>query len=180
MADTSRIKIKINGAEFEAEGTPEDVKAQYEAFVELMKAAPSPSAPPQPPPKAATPPDSGNGASEQSAPRSVAADFLNRIYDYRKDGTVTLKVLPKGQNRDADALLLLLYGYKQYKDADNVFGAQLMKAAKLSGIQVERIDRALAPHSSYLIRGGRKRSANYTLNNQGITAAEAITKTIFD
>jgi hypothetical protein len=131
----------------------------------------APAAPSTTPPTSAIPKSDAERAPD---------DVLSRLFNIGKDGVVSLKLLPKGTNRSADALLLLLYGYRRLKNADNIYGTQLMKAARVSGVLVERIDRSLSPHADFFMRGGRKRSANYTINNQGVTAAEAMIKTIFD
>jgi hypothetical protein len=41
--------------------------------------------------------------------------LLERVFDLRRDGIVILKVLPEGPAQCAHALLLLLYGYHQFK-----------------------------------------------------------------
>lgn len=178
MTDPHRIKIKINGAEFEAEGSSEDVKAQYQAFIDLMKMQPAAAPEPKKNPGDEVPLKE-TGAGIPGGDSGLSDELLARVFQVSKDGVVSLRVLPKSAQRDADALLLLVYGYKRLKNADNIFGTQLMKAAKFSGIQVDRIDRSFGSNGQYLIRGGRKRSANYTLNNLGISAAEDMVKMIF-
>jgi hypothetical protein len=170
MGDNHRIKVKIGNAEFEAEGGAEDVKAQYEAFLALLKSSPSTHSPPT------------TRDPEQERPDAASLDdaLLSRVFQTGKDGVVSLKVLPRSEQREADALLLLLFGYRRIQKVDNVFGTQLAKAARASGIGVERIDRTLDTHASLFIRGGRRRGAKYTLNNQGVAAAERLVRKIFD
>lgn len=165
----ARLKIKHGDAEFEAEGDPAEIQAQYAAFLDLLKLAPA-----QQTPKSNTPmPADGQGAGGEDR------ELLNRIFVTGKDGAVTLRVLPPGERRDADALLLLLYGAHRLGGMQNVFGAYLGKVARMSGVQIDRIDRVIDAHSQYFVRGGFKRGATYTLNNQGYLEAERIMKTVF-
>jgi hypothetical protein len=167
MADVRqhRIKLKIGDAEFDAEGDAEIVKSQFEQWLALVKDKPAAAA----------------ATAVQSQPAGGQTDaLLARVFAQRPDGTVTLKVLPKGKTRESDALLLLLYGYKRVKGTENIYGTQLMKAARFSGVQLERIDRTLNVHQQFFMRGGQRRSANYTLNNRGVARAEEIMAEIFE
>src|SRR5712671_5516030 len=56
MDQMHRIKMKIAGAEFEAEGDPEVIKQQFAEFMAVI--AKIPTAAPAPPSAAATPPPS--------------------------------------------------------------------------------------------------------------------------
>jgi hypothetical protein len=181
MADTHRIKIKLpNGAEFDAEGTAADVKAQYDAFLELMKAAPQ-----VPPPKPTIQqPDNGNRTQSPTPPLGDGPEpddaLMKRIFDISTDGLVSLKVLPRGDNAQAQGLLLLMYGYRRIAQNENPFAVTLARAATKSGIQYERLDRAMEPNTAFVRRGGVRRGATYTLNNQGIAHAAQIAMTLFD
>jgi len=165
----AKIKIKHGNSEFEAEGEPDDVRAQYEAFLAFAKAAPAAVVPAAPP------------VTPAAQPPLVALDsgLADRIFQKEKDGTVTLKVLPTGDRRASDAVLLLMYGAHRLGGVENVFGTQLAKAARISGVQIDRIDRTLEPHKALFVRGGLKRGATYTMNNQGYPEAEKIMQSIF-
>lgn len=179
MADNHRIKIKLpNGAEFDAEGSPADVKAQYEAFVELMKAAPAAVSTPAAP----LPPQENKGSSGITPGSSTEPDeaLIKRIFDLGTDGLISLKVLPHGDKAPADGLLLLLYGYRRIAQNENVFAVTLSRAATKSGIQFDRIDRTMDAHSAYVRRGGLRRGATYTLNNQGVAHAAQIAMTLLE
>lgn len=172
---TNRIKIKLpNGAEFEAEGSAEDVKAQYEAFMDMMKAAPV--APPAAVEPVKDPIKTNTAGQLQGEPDD---EFLKRIFDLGTDGLISLKVLPHGENAHSDGLLLLLYGYRRIPKTENVFAVTLSRAAAKSGIQFERLDRAMEQHAALVRRGGFKRGATYTLNNQGVARAAQIAMNIF-
>jgi hypothetical protein len=169
MANNHRIKIKLpDGSEFEAEGSPDDVKAQYDAFLDLMRATPKA-------PSADKKLGAGGGSIATGGGGGAPDDALmTRIFDRAEDGLISLKVLPPGENRQADGLLLLLYGYKRLAGTENVFAVTLSRAAKKSGILIDRTDRAMEPHKAYYGRGGVRRSATYTLNNQGVAFAERL------
>lgn len=172
MPGNYRLKITVGEDVFDAEGPEAAVKEQFAEFRSLVEERAKTQKPGNTP---ATP--EGNGARHAAPP---AGDLHSRVFQQSPDGTVSLKVLPKGKDKDADALLLILYGFQKLKGQDNIFGTRMSKAAQISGVSVSRIDKALERHSDYYIRGGQRRSANYTLNNQGITKAEEIMNHIFD
>src|SRR5438105_153407 len=102
--ETQRLKVKIGPHEFEAEGPPESVAAQFEAWQSLVTAMGGAS------PKEQEPQDNANANDRQTSP----GELPNIFKVDRAKRFVTLRVFPAtGERRDADALLLILYGYKQ-------------------------------------------------------------------
>jgi hypothetical protein len=175
MIGSHRIKIKLGDAEFEAEGSEQSVQAQYELFLGALERK-TVKEPGTPTPKA-------NGAPEGERRENLGAfddNMQARIFELRQDGIVALRVLPKGNDREADALILLLYGYRRLKNEENVLATHLLRAAQYSGVSVYRPAHALAVHDQFLIRGGQKKGSTYSLNNQGVTKAEEIAAKIFE
>jgi len=164
----ARLKIKLGDSEFEAEGTPEDIKAQYDAFLAAHQQA------------GARPPSPARPDAENRRVYQVDDTLMRRIFEVRQDGTVTLKALPKGDNRDMDAFLLLLLGYLRLKDTEPVMATHLLRAAQYSGLNSLRPADAASATEAYIIRGGVKKGTTYALNNQGKTKAEEIAATLFD
>jgi hypothetical protein len=165
-----RIKIKLGDSEFEAEGAPDSVQAQYEQFLAALDRSGT---------KAAAPAGKGNPA-QQSNPNGLDDATWGRIFELRPDGFVTLKLLPKGDEREADAFLLILYGYRRLKQEETVMATHLLRAAEYSGLSAYRPAHALATHERYVIRGGQKKGSTYALNNQGLAKAEEIAAKIFE
>jgi len=175
MSDTHKLRIRIGDAEFEAEGSESSVKAQYDAFLQALAAqgaaeARAPAAP------GSAPKDhiEQNGEPDESA--GVDEALIEKAYLLGKDGLVSLKYLPKSDQREADALLLILFGYTTLKQADAVLGTQLTRAARQSGISIDRVDRALAKHDTLLLKGGARKGVKYSLNNQGRVKAQEMLK----
>lgn len=163
-----RIKTKIGDNEFEAEGTPEVVQAQYDQWLgHLSQSAIKPK------------PQSDKGNQHTHA-TGTDETIWPRIFELRPDGFVTLKVLPKGDEKEGDAFLLILYGYRRLKQEETVMATHLLRAAELSGLSSYRPAHALAAHDRYVIRGGQKKGTTYTLNNQGVNKAEEIGAKIFE
>lgn len=158
-----RIKMKLGDAEFEAEGTEESVKAQYESFLAALerRAAELPPA-------------------LSAVPRSFDDSLMNRIFELRPDDLVTLKTLPKGKAKEADSLLLILYGYRKLRNEERVLATHLLRASAHSGVRIYRPAHALAQHEDYLIRSGQKKGSTYALNNRGVAKAEEIAAKIFE
>jgi hypothetical protein len=175
MNDSKHVKMKIGDAEFEAEVPADKVQAMYDQFLAaLQNRAPA---------KAPTVPSANGGSSDQvvgAAEATFDSSMMQRIFEQRADGFVTLKLLPKGDGKEADAFLLLLFGYRRLKGEEVVLGTHLLRAAELSGLSTYRPAHALASHERYVIRGGLKKGSTYALNNQGVTKAEEIAAKMFE
>jgi hypothetical protein len=171
MSDIRHVRMKIGDAEFEADVPADSVQSMYDRFlaaVEKKPATPAVKADPAKPNEQTLP---GNGLDET---------LLARMFELRQDGVVTLRLLPKTDDREADAFLLILYGYRRLKQQDEVLATQLLAAAEYSGLSAYRPAHALASHDRYVRRGGVKKGSWYSLNNQGVTKAEEIAAKMFD
>jgi hypothetical protein len=98
--------------------------------------------------------------------------MLTRIFAVDTDGQVSLRILPRTPDRDADALIVLLYGFRRISNQMDVLVGKLGKSARQSGIQIERIDYAIAPNVELITKGGARVGARYGLNNRGLAKAE--------
>jgi hypothetical protein len=167
----SRVRVKYGNVEFEAEGERAD--AQYTEFMALLRTLPSPSVDPAPAPTkaAASQPDPARNGNGSEIP--VTQDVLSRVFQVR-DGIVSLLARPKGDKMEADALLMLLYGFNALANTPAVTGVTLMEACRQSGVQLDRIDRVMGTQSGYVNAGGAKRGRRYSLNNPGMKRAEAL------
>lgn len=186
-----RVRVNLGNAEFDAEGDKDTVMEQYRLFLDAVRAAPPAPAPAESSPPPAAPaaserplnsellgltrddPSVSNGPSD-----ALTADLMARIFSTDR-GVVSLRLLPQGRQRDADAILMLLYGYAKLQGETHVLGTALMKAARQSGILIDRIDRVIAQHNGLFIRGGARKGARYALNNQGEARAKAMIEGVF-
>jgi hypothetical protein len=170
MSEPYKVRIKIGDAEFEAEGEKATVDAQFAVFMAAMSAQPAakPSAatPATPPADNGGNGDEGNGAPEPSQDGVLDAALLRKAFSNAKD-MVSLNALPKSTTKESDTLLMLLYGFAELKGQDMVLGTQLIRAARQSGITLERVDRAISKYESLLLKGGQRKGQRYGLNNQG-------------
>lgn len=88
--------------------------------------------------------------------------------------------MPKTESREADTLLLVLFGYLVLQRPVEVKASELLVAAKPSGIvNVSRLDTILNKHISLVTRGGVKRGSWYALTNPGIAHAEKLARESF-
>ena len=163
MSEIHKIRIKIGDAEFEAEGPTDLVTDQYKAF---MNAVSTMAAKPEPP--ATTMNQSGESPDPLAA--EIDSESLSKIF-HQKGDVVSLSAMPSDKS---DALILLLYGYLQLANVDKVTGVTMMKAAKQSGVGIDRVDRVIDSRSEYILTGGAKRGKRYSLNNKGIQYAQTI------
>jgi hypothetical protein len=178
VMETMKIRLKVGVHEFEAEGPPEEVKAQLAVWQELVVGAR---------------PVAGSGSSGSSAgvpaeteagvPEGLGNGGGRRLFvlDDRKE-LVTLRAHPTGETRDADAVLLIVYGYRLLRDQDEVLVTKLLESLRVSGMNVDRIDRAVGPHliAGYLLKTGRAKGGKYRLTNTGREHARRIAERLVD
>jgi hypothetical protein len=171
MAATHRIHVTLGQDKFEAEGQEELVNDQYEKFLSTIALLASSRSQQQP---------EKLESQGEIIVEGSGTNLLERAFLVDKDGIVSLKALPKTANRDADALVLILYGFKslgQEKDVIPVLA--LLAGARQSGLQIDRVDRTIAPNISLVNKGGQKRGGRYSLNNAGIAYAEKLLREMF-
>lgn len=163
MPEAHKITLRIGDYEFSAEGAEKLVESQFSRFLEVISRASTSQAPPAKSPQSPPPGDNGS---------PLPADLLRRVYTV-EDENVSLRLLPRTECRDADAILLLLYGYRQQGETD-VLSVRIKDSARQSGLNFQRIDKALLPNQEYVTEGGAKKGKRYGLNNRGINRAEEI------
>ena len=155
--------MKFGNAEFEAEVAEDKVQPMYDQFLSILGHA------------GRTPKHAG---SIEYPGKTFDQRVLTRIFDLHEDGAVVLKLLPEGHDKEADALLLLLYGYHVLKSEECVMATHLFRAAEKSGISLRRPVNLCARNGRFVIRNGQRKGSNYALNSQGLAMAKEITTRI--
>jgi hypothetical protein len=164
--DQQRLRVKIGVHEFEAEGPPDVVAEQFQAWRELIAEQPS------------TRPDQqldAGGDPDRHRDTSTVGE-LPSIFSYdRKRELLSLSVHPRGNRRHADAALLLVYGYKLL-GRDEVIVGTLKEALAVSGLKVDRVDRIIVPYvtANLVLKGGSGKGGKYRLTNLGIDRAKEL------
>lgn len=170
MSPAHRIRVKIGQNEFEAEGPEDLVKEQFAMFLDMAKAS---SVPPAKEEQTITA-GSGNGnGGNPAAAQSIPQEMLDRVFIVDQD-QVSLRLLPRSGDREANALVVLLYGFRKLCNQTDVLVGRLLKAAKTSGISIDRVDYAIAPNAELVTKGGARVGSRYGLNNRGVVKAEEI------
>lgn len=168
--DAYKLRIKIGEHEFDGEGPAEEVKASFEAWKELIASIPS-----QPAPR--TPQETHNHNRVENDPEQISPETLNRIFlsDPSKD-MVSVKIFPRGNERERDTLLLILYGYKKMRAQNEVMATKLTRAMRQSGCKVSRVDRLSTRYinQGLVNKGGMGKSGRYSLTNTGMAKAVEI------
>lgn len=180
-----RLRIKIGDCEFEAEGSQEIVERQFSEFKELLKSPPVSNH------QGSN--NNGGGANEGNAPKllsekiitpvSFATDQYWKTFKFdEKRNLLSLSIRPMGDAAQADAILLLLFGYKFLKEQDEVIVTQLKDGLEQSGFSVNRIDRAIAPYvrSLFVIKTGKAKGGRYRLTNSGTTKAQTLANQLIE
>lgn len=167
------IRIKIGDAEFESSGPEDAVQEQYRLFLQALSNAP--------PSRAATDHPAGGGGQGQDRHDDNTSEIddalIRRTFADRND-VISLRALPRTESADADALVMLLWAFGQLRNEHDIGATPLMRSARQSGLQIERIDRSIAPNNEYVGRAGARRGTRYSLNNRGIAHAERLIREI--
>ena len=168
MDTTHRMKVKLGSNEFEAEGNPELVKKQWEEFKAIVAQLPKE-------PFDVNPADP---ATQKSAAPAIHSKLPKAALDrvFRQGDPLSLMDIPKTDNAEADALLVLLYGHTERIGQPDVTAAALAKSASKTGLDVYRIGRTLAAKEAFIRSSGKKKGTRYSLNNKGIAEAEKLIK----
>jgi len=187
MTEFRRLKMKIGEAEFEADVPESKVLPMYAQFLFMLERrsqAPARLSDAGAQAHQQEPESEATVQAELSAepPRETGTlgetfdqTLLTRIFDLREDGAVTLKVLPNGPDKGADAMLLLLYGYYRLKNEECVLATHLFRAAAQSGISLRRLANEYVRNGRFVNRGGQRKGSHYSLNSQGLAMAREMT-----
>jgi len=169
--DPLKLHVEVNGSKFDGEGPADIIKKAYDDWLAKVNSSPVAAATKAPDPDA-----SKLGLNKANPLPGEMAELYKRVF-IERDGLIILQVLPA--NKD-DALLLLMHGYQKLKpDEYPVTAVRLMQVANVSGVNIERLDRALATKSEVLLKAGFKRSTRYSLNIRGEQEAINLMKTLF-
>ncbi|MBI4480091.1 MAG: hypothetical protein HY651_08725 [Acidobacteria bacterium] len=181
--ETARLKVKIGVHEFDAEGPPDQVAAQFQVWKELISANP---VQPDTQQKRIAPGIPSELITEGRTREGFAVPWDIFSIDSDKD-LMTLRVHPPaGDTRDADAILLVMYGYRRAGNEGQGIAevpvTKLKESLDVSGIRIARIDRAAAPHlkAGYLLKAGRGKGGIYRLTNTGHAKADEMARRLFE
>jgi hypothetical protein len=88
---------------------------------------------------------------------------------------ISLTVPP---NSETDAVLLILYGQRRYRNNENPTGSEIVDGMSQSGYRSVRVDRILAElfEEGAIIITGAHRGKRYRLTNQGLTRTEGLAR----
>ena len=173
MDTPSKLRANLSTGEFEAEGSSEWVAEQFERFTAAAKTA-------RPPQRTDSPPGKSPPPVVLHGPVGLDDAIMDRAFEVDQErDIVSLRVLPKSANRDADAILLTLYGFRVLQGKLDVPVMKLTAALTQSGASVDRIDRSLGPHANKITKGGRKTGGKYGLKKTGVVEADKILSTLF-
>jgi len=167
-----QLRVRVGDAEFFGSGPEPSVREDYSNWIEVIR-------------------DLGNAIASGNTMRQPAAEVQQEKKDpiesawdrvfVRKEDTLSLNVLPQGKFRNADSIILLIYGYQKLLDLDGVKTTAIMEAAKQSGLRIDRVTRCLPKsHLQLIITGGSGKGSRYSLNNRGMNFAQDLLEKMFD
>jgi len=178
-----RLKVKFGQYEFDAEGPPDVVQAQFVAFQEMVAKLPTLAAQasavqaPTPPAHVQTeePAPENNGGSQATAKLDAAGTdaSLSKIMKV-ENRIVSLTARPPTAE---DAALLLLYGQRMLRNNDACTGSELVDGLeRTGGIDIGRSERLFEriSRSGDILTTGERRAKRYRLTNAGVNKARQI------
>lgn len=170
MDDTNHLKIKIGPHEFEATGSAESVREQFQAFKDMVGALPD--------------------VKQTQAQLDIQKthDQLAKVYEVADNAPESVDAaLPQITKVDGrvvsltaragnveNAILVILYGQKILRQNDGVTGAEIIPGLQATGgVQFGRIDRTLEKmaRDGDVIAFGQHRGKRYRLTNKGLDSA---------
>src|SRR6266568_8894677 len=165
--ETTRIKMKIDGHELDAEGPPDVVQAQFEAFRELVSLPANKTTPSLLERQVQVPVFKENNGDFPHIPTEKILHLSGRV--------VSLTAIPKSAT---DAALLIMLGQKDLRDNVSVTGQEIGDGLAQSGREVPRVDRIMdqALKDQHVLKTGVKRGTRYRLTNLGLSKALGIAK----
>ncbi len=176
LQETFKLRVKVDGHEFEAEGESGLVSRQFEAFRLMIQGAGLASS------ERIARPD-GEGSRDSARPPEPTPRVSHHDPDLAKlfrvspqTQLLSLRQPPGGKYPEADAVLLLLLGHKRLRNEEDVPVTVLTEALKQSGCPVKRLDRILMIYTKdhSVLRSGRGKGGKYRLTNLGLKKVEAI------
>jgi len=150
-----RVRLRLpDGAEFEAEGSPEFIRAERQEFLSSLAPIERHSAQQtRPQPKA--------DVQEPSIPWEAITE--------RKGHNIHLRAKLPGEKQQKDACLVLLAASQKLLQQPKPTAAQLAKWLRTSGYPIQRMDRALqeAVAQGEILSSGSRRARRYELTSPG-------------
>lgn len=172
MEGPHKIHVKLGASEFTYEGSEAGASQAYEKFLAALQTVPASQAVPAPANGLTVPPREMPAASTGHTPALMA-----RVYSEDPRTGISLRVLPRTDDRDSDAIVLILYGYAILRNEHAILAGQLTKAAKQSGLTaVTRVDRHLTAikYAEMTTKSGQRSGSRYGLNNRGTAYASEL------
>lgn len=177
MADY-KLHIKVGEHEFNGEGPEKSVRddyAEWKSLIELISTQPTRKEDkPHQPFSNGGPPDAGNKVDKKVDNEQLANVYLVDP----KQKLVSLKVHPHTTDRDRDAMLLIIHGYLQMLEQQDVPVGQIKQGMRQTGIRVDRVDKVAFKYvnAGYLSKGGSGKGSRYRITNSGVAKANELIK----
>src|SRR5881296_764675 len=112
MTNTYRLQLRIGSHEFLGEGPEEAVRSDFQAWRSLITAVPASSE------RMAE--NSDSAGTEPASINSSTGDAGRFFSSDGKRNTLSLRVLPSSEDREAEAFLILLEGHRRLRAQHDV------------------------------------------------------------
>lgn len=165
--ETTSIKTKIGGHEFEASGPVDFVAAQFQAFMQSISSLQTKSTTDSATIGDTIKQNQADTVGDKHVPIERVLHVSGRI--------VSLTALPSSME---DSALLIMLGHKDLRNNPAVTGQEIGDGLAQSGRPVARVDRVMEKPiaEAFVLKSGVRRATRYRLTNQGLSKALNIAK----
>jgi len=173
--DAHRIKIEIGSHKLDAEtSSKEEMDERIAVFKELVLATGGKA----PPPSLRVIPEHAP-KDEETAETRASLDHPHAQLFKIEGKTVSLITPPRGQGREGDAFLLVLWGQKLLRGCDWVLVGHVKAGLTDSGFRVDLVDNITRTVSSeFFQKKGERRGKQFRLLNPGLRKAQELAEEI--
>ncbi|MBI5595208.1 MAG: hypothetical protein HY928_03865 [Elusimicrobia bacterium] len=145
-----RLRLRLpDGAEFEAEGTPDFISGERHHFIDSLR-----------------PPPTGTAAGAPETPQEPAWDIVIET----KGPVIQLRSKLEGPGAERDACLILLAAARSLLRQSKPTASQIARWLRASGYPITRVDRTinLAVTQGEILASGTRRARCYELSGPGL------------
>ncbi len=171
-----KLHVKVGPHEFNGEGAEESVRRDFEKWQALIGKAPTVAPMKGVAMPRATESDGLVVNTDDIDPVSFSKVFVSDS----KNNYVSLRIRPQTDEKEGDAIVLILLGHWYLRQQSEVAVIQLKAAMIQSGFRVARVDRmAVRPmRQGFVHKGGAGKGGRYSLTNTGIEKAKRLLATL--
>ena len=160
-----KLRVKLNGQEFEAIGTVQNVSQLFGDFLQVLSQVS----------KNASTTDLDHTSQTLTTPSTQS--YLHGIFQHDdRSAALIFRSSPSSHEPIANLVLLLLLGYQELRFMKDVPATSIIHALKHWSPTITRLDREVKTYVAerLIVKGGRGKGGFYRLTGQGAEKAQEL------